>query len=84
MIFQALDDKRECVGVYADGKLHFENFPSNLTHTWKYSGSLENQDMEFAWLYAQGRPIEEVCPENLKEELLFFRFDSSRLFSKIL
>jgi hypothetical protein len=69
MIFQALDDKRECVGVYADGKLHFENFPSNLTHTWRYSGSLENQDMEFAWLYAQGRPIEEVCPENLKEEL---------------
>jgi hypothetical protein len=69
MIFQALDDKRECVGVYADGKLHFEDFPPDLTRTWKYSGSLQNQEVEYAWLYASGLPIEEVCPENLKEDL---------------
>ena len=69
MIFQALDDKKECIGVYADGKLHFEDFPSPLTHTWKYSGSLEDEEVEFAWLYTMGLPIEEACPEHLKEEL---------------
>ena len=62
MIFQALDDKKECIGVYADGKLHFKDFPSPLTRTWKYSGSLEGEEVEFAWLYTMGLPIEEVCP----------------------
>ena len=27
MIFQTLDDKTECVGVYVDGKLHFDKIP---------------------------------------------------------
>ena len=35
MLFQAIDDKTNCVGIYADGKLHFDNLPVNLTKTWK-------------------------------------------------
>ena len=42
MIFQAIDDKNECVGVYTDGKLDFNNIPSGLTKTWKYSGSIKD------------------------------------------
>ena len=30
MYFQTLDDKTECVGVYTDGRLHFEKMPENL------------------------------------------------------
>ena len=44
MIFQAIDDKSECIGVYANGKLHFEDFPANLTKTWKYSGSIKGSE----------------------------------------
>ena len=37
MFFQTLDDKTECVGVYADGKLHFDKMPDNLKITWNHS-----------------------------------------------
>ena len=69
MIFQTLDDKTECVGVYVDGKLHFDHIPDGLTKTWKYTGSIQDPDVEFAWLYCGGKKLEEVCPEDLKKEL---------------
>ena len=69
MIFQALDDKSECIGIYADGKLSFEDFPENLTKTWRYSASITDPSVEYAWIRAAGRPIADCCPEELKEEL---------------
>ena len=69
MIFQALDDKSECIGIYADGKLSFEDFPENLTKTWRYSASTTDPSVEYAWIRAAGRPIADCCPEELKEEL---------------
>ena len=69
MIFQTLDDKSECVGVYVDGRLHFDKIPDNLTKTWKYTGSIGDHDVEYAWLYAGGKNLQEVCPEHLKEQL---------------
>jgi hypothetical protein len=68
MIFQTLDDKSECVGVYVDGKLHFDKIPEGLTKTWKYTGSIQDPDVEYAWIYCGGKKLEEVCPENLKHE----------------
>jgi hypothetical protein len=69
LIFQALDDKSECIGIYADGKLSFEDFPDNLTQTWRYSASIADPSVEYAWIRAVGRPIADCCPEELKEEL---------------
>ena len=69
MIFQTLDDKFECVGIYTDGQLFFEDFPNNLTKTWKYTGSLDDRNVEYAWLMAQGLPINEVAPEHLRDLL---------------
>ena len=69
MIFQTLDDKSECVGVYVDGNLHFDHIPDGLTKTWKYTGSVQDPDVEFAWLYCGGKKLEEACPEELKAEL---------------
>ena len=68
MLFQTLDDKKECVGVYVDGNLHFEAFTGPLTKTWKYTGSVRDENVEYAWLYAQGKSIGEVCPEELMSE----------------
>jgi len=50
LIFQTLDDKSECVGVYVDGELHFNEIPSGLTKTWKYTGSISDSSVEYAWL----------------------------------
>jgi len=69
MIFQAIDDKNECIGVYTDGAMHFDAIPDNLTKTWKYSGSITNADVEYASIYAGGKRIDECCSESLKIEL---------------
>lgn len=68
MIFQAIDDKSECIGVYTNGHLHFENFPTGLTRTWKYTGSLEEKNVEYAWLMANGRTLLDCCPDNMSAE----------------
>ena len=68
MIFQTLDDKSECVGVYVDGKLHFDSIPSDLSKTWKYTGSITDPTVEYAWLYCGGNTLSNVCPEHLKDE----------------
>lgn len=69
MIFQTLDDKQQCVGVYTDGKLYFDEFPSDLSKTWKYSASIENKDIEYAWIQCGGLSLGMAAPEDLKEEL---------------
>ena len=68
MIFQTLDDKKECVGVYVDNNLVFKKIPNGLTKTWSYSPYLKNKNIEYAALYCEGKSLEEVCPEFLKEE----------------
>jgi len=67
--FQAIDDKNECIGVYVDGKMHFEQIPKDLKRTWKYSGSVTDPDVEYASIYARGKNLLESCPEELTEEL---------------
>lgn len=69
MYFQTLDDKSECVGVYLDGQLHFHEQPTGLSRTWKFTGSVVNPDIEYAWLMCGGKSLAEVCPEELSEEL---------------
>lgn len=69
MYFQTLDDKSDCVGVYADGVLHFDDIPAGLTRTWKYTGSIVDACIEYACLYAAGQTLSSACPENLKEQL---------------
>ncbi len=69
MIFQAIDDKNECIGVYANGKLDFKNIPTGLTKTWKYSGSIVDDTIQYAWLYSGGKELIDCCPEHLREDL---------------
>ena len=68
MYFQNIDDKKECVGVFFNNELVFEDIDlENFTRTWKYSESLRACDhLEFAWLYARGKPLSLVCPDPLK------------------
>ena len=73
MLFQTLDDKKECIGVFTDGEIQFDSIPENLTKTWKASSSVRRPDTEYAWLYAAGMELDEVCPEELKEDLLPFQ-----------
>ena len=67
--FVTLDDKKECVGIYSAGELHFEEFPTNLTRTWKPTlslGSISADAADFAYLYGEGKSLSELCPPELK------------------
>ena len=67
MIFQTLDNKGECVGVFLNGELHFDKLPPNLSRTWNYSCFLrEHESIEYAFLYAQDT-LDSVCPEDSRE-----------------
>jgi len=68
MLFQALDDKKECVGVYAKGELFFDNLPKDLSRTWNYSASIDNPGIEFAKVYVNGLGLTDICPEHLKQD----------------
>lgn len=69
MYFQSLDDKTECVGVYCDGRLHFDSIPSGLTRTWRYTGSIRDENIEYAWLYNGGKNLLDSCPPEYEKEL---------------
>ena len=71
MLFQALDNKKECVGVYTNGDLLFvedpAQLPSGLTRTWSYSNFMKDMyDVDYAFLYC-GKTIEEVCPDKYRD-----------------
>ena len=68
MLFQTLDDKSECVGVYANGELEFKQVPSDLTKTWSYSNFLEGLSIDYAQIYCHGKTLDEVCPAHLLED----------------
>jgi hypothetical protein len=67
VLFQALDNKQECVGVYSDGELYFDSLPDNLTKTWSTT-ELELDNVEYASVYCGGKTLSEVCPQELKPQ----------------
>lgn len=70
MSFITLDDKEQCKGIYTNGKLFFNKLPTGLTHTWKYSSTFDDEEIMFGHLWAEGKSIEQVCPDNLKDSLI--------------
>jgi len=69
MLFQTLDDKKECIGVFTEGELSFDSIPQKLTKTWKASSSVRRADTEYAWIYSLGKDLDQVCPDELKPKL---------------
>ncbi len=68
MLFQTLDDKKECLGIYIDGEINYEKLPDNLTGTWAYALYLDGQDIEYASLYCAPNDIDTACPDSLKDQ----------------
>ena len=71
MLFQTLDSKQECVGVYKDGVFLFDEIGELHgfagTHTWAYAAYLEGSDVQYASLYC-GLSLDGVCPEYLRDD----------------
>jgi len=69
MIFQTFDDKKKCVAVFANGKIFkFNKLSESFTKTWDYSEILKNRNIEYAKYYCDGKTLDEVCPDHLRQE----------------
>jgi hypothetical protein len=70
VLFQTLDDKGECIGIYANDTLIFnaQDFPTGLKTTWSYTPYLRDLDVEFISLYLEGQSVEEILPEYLQDD----------------
>ena len=67
MLFQALDEKEKCVGVYSEGKI-LKDLPEGGTHTWEYASFLKDLNVEYAKIYCEGKTLEQACPPELRED----------------
>ena len=72
MYFQALDDKKTCVGIYHDGNLIFDEskFPESFkdSKTWRYSGFLDDDSIDYGWILSEGSRLESAGQEDLEAE----------------
>ena len=69
MIFQPLDDKGSCVGIYYNGDILVDSIPNDLSAAWKYAQFLKDRDnIQYANLYCKGIAPELVCPDHLKDD----------------
>ena len=66
MLFQALDNKKECYKIFCDGSLVEDYDERVLTHTWSPTFHFSNTNIEYAQIWAKGATLDEICPENLK------------------
>ena len=65
MIFQLMDSKADCAGVYLPNKFVYDRIPSGLTKTWAWSPHLDGRDIDYAQLWVGGKSIDNACPEHL-------------------
>lgn len=65
MIFQLMDSKADCAGVYLPNKFVYDRIPTGLTKTWAWSQHLDGRDIDYAQLWVGGKSIDNACPEHL-------------------
>ena len=69
MIFQALDSKEECFGIFANDELVFGDPPESLSATWKHSPSISTPNhIDYAYVMSAGATLSEMCPDSLGDE----------------
>ena len=69
MIFQILDDRNECFGIYGKGKFTYDRIPDNIRGTWNWDHRLADRDIDYASIYCSGQTLATVAPENLRSRL---------------
>ena len=68
MFFQTLDDKRSCHGIYQAGQFFYNNLPTSMSRSWAYAPYLKGKQVDYAFIFANGSSLDDLCPEYLKED----------------
>ena len=69
MIFQILDDKRDCLGLFSNGEFYYGHIKRSFEKTWDWSPHLSDDDYQYARIWCGGKSLEEACPEHLADRL---------------
>ena len=67
MYFFLIDDKN----VYVNGKLNRNANSVELTHTWHPNKDLKELDVQYGYLFCEGKSFSEVCPLDLKDKWIY-------------
>ena len=67
MIFQVLDDRRECFGIYSNGKFAYDKLSDNLSGTWSWSRHLVDHNINYAHFYCGGKELGSFGPPHLSD-----------------
>ena len=62
MIFHSIDIKQNCKSIIVNNKIINDPEYSNLTGSWDYNMDHNNDQIQYANLYLQGKSIDEICP----------------------
>jgi len=68
MLFQTIDNKQQCSSIYSNNQIISEPEYNKLSKTWAYDSSLKDYDIQYAYLYTQGKNLDQCCPDILKHE----------------
>ena len=66
MIFQIIDNKKECATVYYDGNFCDYSQALSLTKTWAPSEHEFGHSIEYAQIWCAGKSLMQMCPDDLK------------------
>ena len=66
-VFQVIDDKNNCFGLYSGGKFTYDRIPNTFRRTHCWSQHLLGHDVEYSYLFSGGKSLSETCPSHLKE-----------------
>ena len=69
MIFQILDDKRDCLGLFSNGEFYYGHIKRGFEKTWDWSPHLSDDDYQYARIWCGGKSLEDACPEHLIDRL---------------
>jgi len=69
MLFQTLDNKNGCVAFCCEGQFLAET-EDKFTMTWKQNPTLIGKGLDYAQIYAEGKELDDMCPEHLKNDWL--------------
>ncbi len=68
MIFHSIDNKSECKSIVIDNKIIDNPNYKELTGSWDYNMDHDNDTIQYAKLYLQGKSIDDACPHHLKDD----------------
>jgi len=69
MVFQVIDEKDGCYGLYTNGTFIYDRVPNALWGTWDWSGHFASHDIVYAHVWCGGLSLEKACPESFKGRL---------------